>query len=397
MAPGRGANGARVQGNRLRVLIVSKILVLAAYRRKLDEIAARPEVDRLVAVTPPAWREPGGRTLIFEPSAGQQAYELRVEPIRFNGSYHLFYWPGLGRVLREVRPDLVHLDEEPYNLATAHGSWLAARVRARSLFFTWQNLARRYPPPFSWFERGVYRRSAFAIAGSAEALSVLRAKGYAGSASVIPQFGVDPDLFAPRPVPLPADEPPIIGFIARLVEEKGIFVLLDALASLDGPWRLHVIGTGPVEARARARAAELGLADNIVWEQGVPSTLVPDRLRSFAMLVQPSLTRRNWKEQFGRALMEAMACGIAVVGSTSAEIPRVIADAGLVVPEGDPVALRQAIARLLDDRELREDLGRRGRQRVLESYTNARIADQTVQAYRSALSTGSPSARAIIA
>ncbi len=354
-------------------------------------------MERLVAVTPPAWREPGGRTLTFEPSARRHAYELRVEPIRFNGNYHLFYWPGLGQVLRQVRPDLIHLDEEPYNLATAHGSWLARRRGARSLFFTWQNQLRRYPPPFSWLERSVYRRSAFAIAGSSEALSVLRAKGYIGPASVIPQFGVDPELFAPGPAARTAEETPVIGFIARLVEEKGIFVLLAALAGLNRPWRLHVIGIGPVEAQARRRAAELGLADKITWERGILSTLMPDRLRTFAMLVQPSLTRRNWKEQFGRAIMEAMACGVAVVGSTSAEIPHVIGNAGLIVPEGDPVALRRAIERLLGDRALREELGRRGRQRVLDNYTNARIAEQTVEAYRAALGMAPISAGATMA
>jgi glycosyltransferase involved in cell wall biosynthesis len=369
----------------VKVLIVSKILVVAAYRHKLDEIAARPEVERLVVVTPPAWHEPGGRELALEPSAGPHAYDLRIEPIRFNGSYHLFYWPGLGRVLRDVRPDLVHLDEEPYNLATAHGSWLAGRVGARSLFFTWQNQVRRYPPPFSWFERSVFRRSAFAIAGSGEALRVLRTKGYAGPASVIPQFGVDPDLFTPGLVPPLAGDPPVIGFIARLVEEKGIFVLLAALAGLPGAWRLHVLGSGPLERKARRRASELGLAERIIWERGIPSTLIPERLRTFSMLVQPSLTRRNWKEQFGRALMEAMACGVAVVGSTSAEIPNVIGNAGLVVPEGDATALREAMARLLTDRQLRDELGRRGRQRVLDCYTNERIAEQTVGVYRSVL------------
>jgi glycosyltransferase involved in cell wall biosynthesis len=296
-----------------------------------------------------------------------------------------------------VRPDLVHLDEEPYNLATAHGSWLAARTGARSLFFTWQNQVRRYPPPFDWFERGVFRRSAYAIAGSGEALRVLRTKGYTGPASVIPQFGVDPDLFTPALVAPPTEGPPVIGYIARLVEEKGIFVLLAALANLPGPWQLHILGTGPVEGEARRRAAELGLGERIIWERGVPSTLIPDRLRTFTMLVQPSLTRRNWKEQFGRAMMEAMACGVAVVGSTSAEIPHVIGDAGIVVPEGDAVALREAIARLLVDRQLREELGRRGRQRVLECFTNARIAEQTVQVYRSALGEATTSASATIA
>jgi glycosyltransferase involved in cell wall biosynthesis len=378
----------------MRILIASKILVLAAYRRKLDEIAARPEVERLVVVTPPAWHEPGGRTLVLEPSTGPQAYELRVEPIRFNGNYHVFYWPGLGRILREVRPDLVHMDEEPYNVATAHGTWLAARYGARSLFFTWQNLLRRYPPPFRWLERGVFRSSAYAIAGSTEAMQVLRAKGYGGPASVIPQFGVDPDLFSPG---LPTDgDPPLIGFIGRLVEEKGIFVLLAALAGLGGAWRLHVVGSGPLEGKAKQRAAQLGLSERISWERGIASTLVPERLRTFSVLVQPSLTRAHWKEQFGRAVMEAMACGVAVVGSASAEIPNVLGDAGLIVPEDDPEALRDALARLLADRQLRAELGRRGRARVLACYTHARIAQQTVEAYDLALDKVSGSAGATI-
>ncbi len=180
------------------------------------------------------------------------------------------------------------------------------------------------------------------------------------------------------------------------MEEKGIFVLLAALAGLKGAWRLHVVGTGPLEAKARRRAAQLGLTERISWERAVASTRVPERLRTFSVLVQPSLTRAHWKEQFGRAVMEAMACGIAVVGSASAEIPNVIGDAGLLVPEGDAVALRGAIARLLADPRLRAELGRRGRQRVLGCYTNQRIAEQTVDAYRLAMGAAPESTGATI-
>jgi glycosyltransferase involved in cell wall biosynthesis len=368
----------------MRVLIVSKILVVAAYRRKLDEIAAQPGIERLTVVTGPEWKEPGGRALAYEPSEGRHEYELRVEPIWFNGSYHMFLWPSLGRILREVRPDLVHIDEEAYNLATAHATRLSRRLGTPSLFFTWQNLCRSYPPPFRWFERSVFSSSSFALAGSGEALDVLRMKGYCGPAAVIPQFGVDPTLFVPGE-PAAHAGPPVIGFIARLVEEKGVFVLLDALARLRGEWRLHVIGSGPVEGAARRRAERLGIGQRIEWERGVPSTAVPERLRGFTVLVQPSLTRRHWKEQFGRAVMEAMACGVPVVGSDSAEIPHVVGDAGLIVPEGDPRALRDAIARVLIDADLRRDLAERGRARILERYTHRRIAEQTVEAYRSAV------------
>src|SRR6185369_14789517 len=108
-------------------------------------------------------------------------------------------WRHLGRVLQEVRPDVVHLDEEPYNLATALGVRAARNVGARIVFFTWQNLLRRYPPPFNMFEQLAFRASSYAIAGNSEAVDVLRAKGYRGPTTIIPQFGVDPDLFAPGP------------------------------------------------------------------------------------------------------------------------------------------------------------------------------------------------------
>jgi glycosyltransferase involved in cell wall biosynthesis len=369
----------------VRVVIASKILVVAAYRHKLDEIAAQAGIDRLVAVTGPSWREPGGRLLTLEDAAPSSDYELRIEPIRFNGNFHLFHWRHLGRVLEQVRPDVVHLDEEPYNLATVLGVRAAKKVGARIVFFTWQNLLRRYPPPFNLFEKLTYRASSHAIAGNAEAVDVLRAKGYRGPTSVIPQFGVDPDLFSPAPR---APGCPTIGFIARLVEEKGVFVLLDALAGLHGDWRLHIVGSGPLKQRAQQRAAMLGFADRITWEPGLASTQIPNRLRQFTVLVQPSLTRRNWKEQFGRAVMEAMACGIPVVGSDSGEIPHVLGDAGLVVREADPPALRSALARLLAQPELRVELGQRGRARVLECFTNQRIAEHTVRVYRAALEAG---------
>ena len=98
---------------------------------------------------------------------------------------------------------------------------------------------------------------------------------------------------------------------------------------------------------------------------------------------RPSRSRPNWVEQFGRVLVEAMACGVAVVGSDCGEIPHVIGEAGLIFAEGDVEALRGHLARLQSDAALRAELARRGRQRVLERFTQARVAEETVALYRS--------------
>jgi glycosyltransferase involved in cell wall biosynthesis len=99
------------------------------------------------------------------------------------------------------------------------------------------------------------------------------------------------------------------------------------------------------------------------------------------MLVLPSLSRPNWVEQFGRVLIEAMACGVPVVGSASGEIPWVIGDAGVLFPEGDIEALAQALQELIDDEGRRAQLAEKGRARVLGQFTQAQVAEATARVY----------------
>jgi len=297
-----------------------------------------------------------------------------------NGHFHCHFYPFLGRRIRALRPDIVHMDEEPYNLATWLALRAAAHQHAKALFFTWQNLQRVYPLPFRWFERENYRRADYALAGNSDAVQVLRAKGYRGSVVVIPQFGVDPDLYRPLPERRLA-RPFTIGYVGRLVPEKGVHLLLQAAAALDGDWRLEIVGDGPERASLQALATQQGIGARVSFTPRVPSTDVPSRLNRFDVLVLPSLTRPNWKEQFGRILIEAMACETPVLGADSGEIPNVIGDAGLIFPEGDMMALRECLRRLREDDRLRAALGAAGRQRVLAHYTQSRIAALTYGVY----------------
>jgi glycosyltransferase involved in cell wall biosynthesis len=402
----------------MRILMISKACLVGAYQRKLEEIARFPDVELMVAV-PQSWRE-GSRVIRME-RAHTTGYELVVEPIAFNGNFHLHFYPRLGRLLRAFAPDIVHVDEEPYNLATFHALRLAKRSGARALWFTWQNLNRRYPLPFRLIERYNLRHTDYAIAGSAGAAEVWREKGYTGPLAVIPQFGVDPDIFSPRgtwdrlsslserqtgksaplsrqtgkSVPLlrqtgksapPLRRDPVRGFVigyaGRLVPEKGVDLLLEAMAGLPGVWHLAIVGSGPELGRLKLLARRLGLADRVSFERDIPSMRMPAFYRELDALVLPSRSRPNWVEQFGRVLIEAMACGVPVVGSDCGEIPNVVGDAGLIFPEGDVEALRECLARLMREGDLWADLSRRGRERVLAHFTQAQIAAQTVAVYR---------------
>lgn len=370
----------------MRVLMVSKACVVGAYQRKLEEIAAHDDVELTVAV-PPEWRDERGALPLER--AHTNGYRLAVEPMAFNGSFHLHYYPRLRRLVAEVRPHILHIDEEPYNLATWHALRLARRCNAKTIFFSWQNLNRSYPFPWNLMEAYALRHADYAICGSREAAEVWRAKGFRRSVAVIPQFGIDPELFAPSPVERAGADVFTIAYAGRFVKEKGVDLLINAAAQMDDPTRrirLRLLGAGPQQAALRRLAADSNIAERVSFESWIPSAQFPAFLHGVDVLALPSITQRNWKEQFGRVLVEAMACGVPVVGSTCGEIPNVVGEAGLIVPEGDVRALASALERLRRDDSLHAELARRGRRRALEHFTHRRVADETVSVYRSILS-----------
>ena len=363
----------------MRVLMISKACLVGVYQRKLEEIARFPDVELMVAV-PPSWDD-GSREVRLE-RAHTEGYELVVEPLALNGRFHLHFYPRLNRRLRAFAPDVVHIDEEPYNFATFHALRLARRIDARALWFTWQNLNRRYPLPFRMLERYNLHHADYAIAGSEGAEAVWREKGYTGPMTVIPQFGVAPDMFVPRSDRRDPARGFVIGYVGRLVPEKGVDLLLEAVSDLAGIWRLHIVGKGPQQSSLESMARRLGVGDRVTFEGALPSLRMPAFYRELDALVLPSRSQPNWVEQFGRVLIEAMACGVPVIGSDCGEIPHVIGEAGLIFPEGETLALRECLTRLMREPGLWAELSRRGRERVLEHFTQAEIAARTVAVYR---------------
>lgn len=365
----------------MRIALVSKACLVGIYQRKLEELAALPDID-LTAIVPPYWRDERG-TLRLEREY-VDGYQLIVEPMRFNGNYHLHHYPHIARHLDALQPDLIHIDEEPYNFATYHLMRIAHRLHARTIFFSWQNLNRRYPFPFNLIERSVLRQADVCIAGNRDSANIWRAKGFSGPIAIIPQFGVDPHIFRPDTQPN-GTRPFTIGFVGRCVKEKGPDLLLHALAGLAGDWCAEFVGSGPMHNKLMQLTDRLGLSKRVAFREWIPSPQLPALYRTFDVLVLPSRAQRNWKEQFGRTLIEAMASGVPVIGSTCGEIPHVIGDAGLIFEENNVEGLRAQLTRLMNESDLRAKLAHLGRERVLEHYTQKQIAHETAEVYRKVL------------
>ena len=365
------------------VLIVSHTYTAPINRAKLDALAQRVT---LTAVIPLRWRD---SLFALEPEAsGPAGYTLHQLPIRFDGHILRYFYPlrQLSRIVRQAQPDLVYVEEEPASVALAQLALLKRRHRYKLVFFTWENIQHRVGLP--GLERYNLRHCDGAIAGNREAAGVLRRKGFCGPVQVTPQLGLDLLLFQPRrstelrqSLGLSGF---VVGYVGRLAEEKGLRTLVEAARALPDV-RLLLVGSGPLRSELERMARDGGMLDRIRLVDAVPHEQVALYLNALDALVLPSRTTPTWKEQFGHVLIEAMACGVPVIGSDSGAIPEAIADAGLIFPEGDVTALRAAIASLPANPARCSELRQAGRARVLAHYTHDRIAAAIIEFFKQVL------------
>jgi glycosyltransferase involved in cell wall biosynthesis len=136
---------------------------------------------------------------------------------------------------------------------------------------------------------------------------------------------------------------------------------------------LTVIGGGSALEEMKRRSAN---ATNVRYLPAVRNEEVPRYLQDLHVLVLPSRSTTQWVEQFGHILLEAMACGVTVVGSSSGEIPNVIGDAGRVFTEGDVAALKTVLNELATNEAERVMLAAMAIERVRRYFTNDAIAEK---------------------
>jgi glycosyltransferase involved in cell wall biosynthesis len=380
--------GAVKPAQRLRVLFIARYRS-AAMERKLAWMRMQADLD-LCLVRPALWEDEYGRADL--PNAVNGYRTLSIPMLGRPSDPHRATYRTLTFDMLRMRPAIVHAEEEPDSISALQIA-LARRIfcpKALLFLHTWQNVDR----PKTWYVRAVTRlslRAADAIfCANQGAVDLLHRMGFHGPTPLIPAIGVDTDLFTLRPERL-HPESATIGYIGRFTPEKGIITLIDAFQRVQQamPQRsstLRLIGGGPQQAELTSYVAQSGLQEKVVFVPSQPPEEIVHELHGLDALVLPSLSTPVWQEQLGRVMLEAMACGIPVIGSDSGAIPEVIGDAGQIFPEGNAAELAKCIERLLADADLRQQCIARGAQRAREQYSQQILAAKTIAFYRQVLS-----------
>lgn len=371
----------------MRILLISHTCMSEEGQPRAAHLARKSGMD-LCVLTPNRWLVNGAWRAVKQPECASYSFHSRKVflPHVPRAHWYLHGYPDLPALLRAFRPDIIDLWEEPWSLVSAQTCWLRDRILpgTRVLLETEQNIYRRLPPPFCGFQRRSLLAADAAIARNREAVRVLRRKGFPGPVKVVPN-GVDANLFRPMSHASCRREWNmtgfVVGYVGRLVAGKGISDVLEALVRLPADINLLCVGEGGFRATLEAEVNGLKLQGRVRFLPQQPQAVLPRILNALDALILPSRTTPTWKEQFGRVLIEAQACGIPVIGSNSGAIPEVVGKAGLIVSEGDPRALADAIRCVYDSPEVRRNLGCLGRARVEELFTWERVAAQTHALY----------------
>lgn len=301
---------------------------------------------------------------------------LPITKLKFSGGHpRLQVFEGAAAVVSKLRPSHILVDIDPASLMMVRTARWARQFKAKLWAISCENLQRNYLVEAL---NGLLELSPKAFAGgvlthvfsllarpdidrvftiSRDGTEVMEALGVRGRVTQMP-LGFDETLFFPQSPQKIADtrkqcgvDQPAIAYFGRMVPEKGVDLLIRALAGLmHTRWQLLLDDfqayQSPYQAEILRLLAATGVGARTVFFRSNHRD-IPDYMNAADIVVLPSITTAKWKEQYGRVIPEAMACGKVVIGSRSGALPELIGDCGFVVAERDVDELRTLLAKLL--------------------------------------------------
>lgn len=378
-----------------KLLSIGHSYVVALNRQLVNEIARLGMEEWDVTAIAPSFLHGDLRPMYLEADP-KEICRLEAVPVYLSQHIHLMTYGWRLKAFLQQGWDLVHCWQEPYILAGGQVAWWTPNGTPL-VYRTAQSYSKEYPPPFNWIERYAMNRAAGWICCGQTVVDTLKSRqGYALPMRLIP-LGVDVNHFYPSPkvgmqtrhsLAWSEQGAPVIGYLGRLVPEKGLDLLMRVLERLQTPWRALFVGTGPMEKTLRRWANRH--PEKVRICTSVKHGEVPQYLNAMDILCAPSQTMPHWREQFGRMLVEAFACGVPVIGSDSGEIPYIIHDPSVVVGEKDQEGWVQALSDLLESPSRRAELAANGLQQAHTVYAWPLIAKQYLKFFTELLESSYP-------
>jgi len=325
-------------------------------------------------------------------------------PLQLEGrSPRTYTYVGLTDTLNQVKPHVVILENDPvsrlgYNLA----AW-CRKNRAVLLCQSYENFRRGIIASFK--QRGVtgilkslpIHILNFVMAKKVDALFVVNREsekifGEYGYRSITRMpLGYDRQIFFTdtvsrntyrKKVQVTENET-VIAYFGRLVEQKGVHLLIEALAMMrDKPWKLlldHIHdSSGSYVQRIQEMITQYNLGERVLYFEA-DHFEIANYMRAADIMVAPSITTHDFKEQYGRAVQEAMACGCLCIVSDSGHLQDLVDDRSLIFKQNDVAALKNCLQPFLDDTSRRIACGSFLAKRAAENFTTEKQANIQTQ------------------
>jgi glycosyltransferase involved in cell wall biosynthesis len=366
--PREGPTGSGTSAGQRRLLVISHPAVMGVNQEVYRELARRGW--GVTIILPSRWRHEYSRDPVRPQALAGMEGSLRPTPVAFAGSpQRHFYLTRCRAQCVRARPTVAFIEAEPYSLPSSQWAFTFTNMGIPFGVQCYENIDRRLPGPVRWLRSRVLRDAAFVAARSESAVRLARAWGAKGEVAFAPPAVPTWERLPPRP-----KHPFTVGYAGRLVESKGIMDLLAAVRTMPAPVELLLIGNGELRDELDGQpipGSKVRVLDSLSHDQ------MADGYAQIDVLVLPSRTTATWKEQFGRVIIEALWCGVPVVGSDSGEIPWLIelTGGGLVFAEGDRRMLAERLIELRAEPALAEQLARRGRAAVERLFTVSAATD----------------------
>lgn len=362
-----------------------RVLHIARYRnmlleRKVDLMSQDPDFT-FFRVRPKSYEDAyGSRT--SQNISNNKNNRLSVSLIGKNIDPHRVLYGSFTFSMTRFKPDIIHAEDEPDSLAALQVllAWKLFSPKAKLILHTWQNVNRKKRPLVQWVTNTSLKASTAILCSNIEGVTILGDMGFKGIVDIVPPEGVDIEWFKP-PQLRQKNEKFSLLYAGRFAEEKGLDTLLKAMKIAQRDVVLALVGDGPLKRTLMELAKSLGIHDKVQFLPPVKQDSMPGLYAAADALVLPSRGTPVWKEQYGRVLLEAMACKVPVIGSDSGAIPEVIGDAGLIFKEDDADSLSLCIQKLIDNPSIHKNFMEQGFNRATSLFSQRKIARRTNEFY----------------